>query len=142
MSKSALCAVLTVVCLFAGCDTSDDLIEIAYVVLGVTHPGILRESGELYRLSLERRAVELGIQKNVLFHNRYVSNEDLREYLQAADIYVTPYRTKEQITSGTLAYALAAGNAIISTPYWHAQELLANGRGRLVGFGHAGRPHH
>lgn len=114
-----------------------DYPDVAYVVLGVTHPAIRRESGELYRISLERRAVDLGIQKNVLFHNRYVSNEDLREYLQAADIYVTPYRAKEQITSGTLAYALAAGKAIISTPYWHAQELLAGGRGRLVEFGDA-----
>ena len=111
--------------------------DVAYVVLGVTHPGIVRESGELYRISLERQAVELGIQENVLFHNRYVSKGDLREYLQAADVYVTPYRTREQITSGTLAYALAAGKAILSTPYWHAQELLANGRGRLVDFGDA-----
>lgn len=108
--------------------------DVAYVILGVTHPNIMRESGEFYRISLERRAVELGIQKNVLFHNRYVTNEDLYEYLQAADIYVTPYRAKEQITSGTLAYALAAGKAIVSTPYWHAQELLINGRGRLVDF--------
>ncbi len=111
--------------------------ELAYVVLGVTHPGVIRESGELYRLSLERRAVELGIEENVIFHNRYASNGDLREYLQAADFYVTPYRGKEQITSGTLAYALAAGKAILSTPYWHAQELLADGRGRLVEFGDA-----
>ncbi|MGB2984606.1 MAG: glycosyltransferase family 4 protein [Phycisphaerae bacterium] len=111
--------------------------DVAYVVLGVTHPAIKRESGELYRISLERRAVELGIQKNVLFHNRYVSYEDLLEYLQAADIYATPYRNKEQITSGTLAYALACGRAIVSTPYWYAQELLANGRGRLVDFGDA-----
>ncbi len=108
--------------------------DVAYVILGVTHPSIKRESGELYRLSLERKAVELGIQKNVLFHNRYVTNEDLYEYLQAADIYTTPYRAKEQITSGTLAYAVAAGKAVISTPYWHAQELLINGRGRLVEF--------
>ncbi len=108
--------------------------NVAYVILGVTHPAVIRESGELYRISLELRAVELGIQKNVLFHNRYVSIEDLREYLQAADIYITPYREKEQITSGTLVYALAAGKAIISTPYWHAQELLVNGRGRLVEF--------
>ena len=107
---------------------------VAYIVLGVTHPSVKRESGELYRIGLERRAVELGIQENVFFHNRYVSNEDLREYLQAADIYITPYRHKEQITSGTLAYALACGKAIISTPYWHAQELLINGRGRLVEF--------
>lgn len=111
--------------------------ELAYVVLGVTHPGVIRESGELYRLSLERRAVELGIERNVIFHNRYASNHDLREYLQAADFYVTPYRGKEQITSGTLAYALAAGKAILSTPYWHAQELLAEGRGCLVEFGDA-----
>ncbi len=115
--------------------TVPDHPDVAYVILGVTHPGVVRESGELYRISLERRAVELGIQTNVLFHNRYVSVEDLREYLQAADIYVTPYPNKEQITSGTLAYALASGKAIISTPYWHAQELLANGRGRLVDFG-------
>ncbi|MCH7592263.1 MAG: glycosyltransferase family 4 protein, partial [Planctomycetes bacterium] len=116
-------------------DVVSDHPDVAYVVLGVTHPSVKRESGELYRISLELRAVELGIQKNVLFHNRYVSNDDLREYLQAADIYVTPYRHKEQITSGTLVYALAAGKAIISTPYWHAQELLVNGRGRLVDFG-------
>ncbi len=108
--------------------------DVAYVVLGVTHPGVKRDSGELYRISLERRAVDLGIQRNVLFHNRYVSQDDLKGYLQAADIYVTPYRAKEQITSGTLAYALAAGKAIVSTPYWHAQELLVNGRGRLVNF--------
>lgn len=108
--------------------------EVVYLVLGVTHPAVVRESGEFYRISLERRAVELGIQNNVKFLNRYVSSDDLREYLQAADIYVTPYRAKEQITSGTLAYAVAAGKAVISTPYWHAQELLANGRGRLVGF--------
>ncbi len=108
--------------------------EVVYVVLGVTHPGVVRESGESYRMSLESRAVKLGIHKNVSFHNRYVSLADLCEYLQAADIYVTPYRDKEQITSGTLAYALASGKAIVSTPYWYAQELLANERGRLVDF--------
>jgi len=114
-----------------------DFPDVAYIVLGVTHPGVIRDSGELYRLSLERLAVDLGIQRNVLFHKRFVSNEDLREYLQAADVYVTPYRAKEQITSGTLAYALASGRAIVSTPYWHAQELLAGGRGRLADFGNA-----
>ena len=118
-------------------DIIPDFPNVAYIVLGVTHPGVKRESGELYRLSLERRAVELGIQENVFFHNRYVSNDDLREYLQAADVYVTPYRARAQITSGTLAYALASGRAIISTPYWHAQELLAGGRGRLADFGQA-----
>lgn len=109
--------------------------DVAYIVLGVTHPGVRRESGEQYRMALETAAVRLGIQKNVLFHNRYVTNDDLGEYLQAADIYVTPYRAKEQITSGTLAYALAAGKPIVSTPYWHAEELLADGRGRLFDFG-------
>lgn len=108
---------------------------LVYIVLGVTHPSVKRESGESYRISLERRAVELGIEKNVAFHNRYASLEDLRDYLQAADIYTTPYRGKEQITSGTLAYAVASGRAVVSTPYWHARELLADGRGRLVDFG-------
>ncbi len=112
-----------------------DCPNVAYIVLGVTHPGIRRESGEQYRLSLETRAIQLGIQKNVLFHNRYVTDDDLKDYLQAADLYVTPYRAKEQITSGTLAYALAAGKPIVSTPYWHAEELLADGRGRLFDFG-------
>ncbi len=111
--------------------------DAVYVILGETHPGVRRDAGELYRISLERQAVELGIEKNVQFHNRYVSKADLREYLLAADCYATPYLAKEQITSGTLAYALAAGKAIVSTPYWHAQELLAGGRGRLVEFGDA-----
>ncbi len=111
--------------------------NVAYIVLGVTHPGVRRESGESYRLSLERRAVDLGIQNNVLFHNRYASLEDLCEYLQAADVYVTPYLGRDQIVSGTLAYAAATGRAVVSTPYWYARELLADGRGRLVGFGDA-----
>lgn len=109
--------------------------DVAYIILGMTHPGVKRESGEQYRFSLERKAVELGIQKNVVFHNRFVSDEDLGDYLQAADLYVTPYPNREQITSGTLAYALASGRAIVSTPYWYAQELLADGRGSLVEFG-------
>ena len=109
--------------------------DVAYIVLGVTHPAVRRESGEAYRASLHDLAVELGIKDNVHFHNRYVSMGDLCEYLRAADVYVTPYNTREQITSGTLAYALAAGNAIISTPYPHARELLANGRGVLFEFG-------
>lgn len=108
--------------------------NVAYVVLGVTHPAIKRESGESYRLSLERRVVELGIQENVIFRNRFVSFRDLCAYLQAADIYVTPYREREQITSGTLALAVASGKAVVSTPYWYAEELLGDGRGRLVGF--------
>jgi hypothetical protein len=109
--------------------------DLAYLVLGITHPLVRRESGESYRLSLESRAVAHKIQKNVIFHNRYVSLDDLCEYLLAADIYVTPYVEPEQIVSGTLAYALASGRAIISTPYYYAQELLSNGRGRLIDFG-------
>ena len=109
--------------------------DVVFTVLGATHPHVKRESGESYRLLLERRVLELGIQKNVIFHNRYVSDEDLCEYLAAADIYVTPYHNKEQIVSGTLAYALAAGTAVISSPYRYAQEMLADGRGRLVEFG-------
>lgn len=109
--------------------------EVVFIVLGATHPHVKRESGESYRLSLERRVLDLGLQKNVIFHNRYVSEEDLCEYLAAADIYVTSYPNKEQIVSGTLAYAIAAGTAVISTPYRYAQEMLADGRGRLVDFG-------
>lgn len=108
--------------------------DVAYIVLGATHPHIQRDSGESYRMSLESRALERGIQKNVMFHNRYVVEPDLCEYLEAADIYVTPYLKKDQITSGTLAYAVASGTAVISTPYWYAQELLADGRGQIVPF--------
>ena len=109
--------------------------DVMFTVLGATHPHVKRDSGESYRLSLESRALELGIQKNVIFHDRYVSEEDLCEYLAAADIYVTPYHNKDQIVSGTLAYAIAAGTAVVSTPYWYAQEMLADGRGRLAEFG-------
>lgn len=109
--------------------------DVVFTVVGATHPHVKRDSGESYRLSLERRALERGVQKNVIFHNRYVSEEDLCAYLAAADIYVTPYHNREQIVSGTLAYALAAGTAVVSTPYRYAQEMLADGRGRLVEFG-------
>jgi glycosyltransferase involved in cell wall biosynthesis len=103
-----------------------------YVVLGATHPHIKERHGETYRLMLESRAMRLGVASQVLFHNRFVSRAELREFLSAADIYVTPYLKPEQITSGTLAYALGSGKAVISTPYWYAEELLANGRGILV----------
>jgi len=108
---------------------------VAYIVLGATHPTIQRESGESYRFTLEKQTVELGIQNNVLFHNRYVSLEDLCDYLRAADIYVTPYSSREQIVSGTLAYAIGCGTAVVSTPYRYAEEMLADGRGRLLEFG-------
>lgn len=108
--------------------------DAVYIILGATHPGVVAHSGEEYRLGLRRRAKELGVDQNVRFVNRYVELQELVEYLGAADIYVTPYLNEAQITSGTLAYAAGAGKAVVSTPYWHAQELLADGRGRLVPF--------
>ncbi len=108
--------------------------NLCYIILGATHPNIVREEGESYRLSLQRLARDLGLQHNVLFSNRFVALEELREYLKAADVYVTPYLNREQITSGTLAYALGAGKPIISTPYWYAEDLLGEGRGILVEF--------
>ncbi len=108
--------------------------NIVYVVLGQTHPNLLREEGEAYRLSLEMLSTDLGVQKHVVFFNRFVELEELMRFIGAADIYLTPYLTETQITSGTLACAFGAGNAVVSTPYWHAAELLAEGRGRLVPF--------
>jgi glycosyltransferase involved in cell wall biosynthesis len=108
--------------------------DLAYVILGATHPNLLREQGETYRLSLERLVTELGIKKHVVFYNRFVTLEELKEFLGMADIYITPYLNPAQITSGTLAYAFGCGKAVISTPYWHAEELLADGRGVLVPF--------
>ena len=108
--------------------------EIVYIVLGATHPHLLREQGETYRLSLERLALELGVRKQVIFYNRFVSAEELKDFLGVADIYITPYLNRDQITSGTLSYAFGCGKAVISTPYWHAEELLAEDRGVLVPF--------
>lgn len=105
-----------------------------YIVLGATHPHILRQVGEEYRESLTALAEELGVGENVIFDNRYVDNELLLNYLGACDVYVTPYLHKQQITSGTLAYAYGSGKAVVSTPYWHAEELLANDKGELVPF--------
>lgn len=106
--------------------------ETTYVVLGATHPHVKDRHGETYRLMLEGRARALGVDSNVIFHNRFVSQTELNEFLSAADLYVTPYLKEEQITSGTLAYAVGSGKAVISTPYWYACELLAEGRGVLV----------
>jgi glycosyltransferase involved in cell wall biosynthesis len=108
--------------------------NVVYIVLGQTHPNLLRDEGEAYRLSLERLAIDLGVQKNVVFFNRFVELEELMRFIGAADIYLTPYLTESQITSGTLAYAFGAGNAVVSTPYWHAAELLTAERGKLVPF--------
>ena len=105
--------------------------DLLYFVVGATHPEIKRRHGEEYRHSLEREAHTLGVADHVVFRNKFVTVEELCGYLQAADIYVTPYKSEAQSTSGALAYAMGAGAAVVSTPYWHAQELLANGRGRL-----------
>src|SRR5712691_633790 len=111
--------------------------DVVYVVLGATHPNELREQGEAYRLSLEILAKKNNLEKNVIFYNQFVDLENLKEFIGAADLYITPYLNEAQITSGTLAYTFAAGKAIISTPYWHAAELLAEERGVLVPFGDA-----
>src|SRR6266446_525390 len=111
--------------------------EVVYIVLGATHPNELRERGEAYRLSLERLAKKNKVQKNVIFYNRFVELEELKEFIGAADLYLTPYLNEAQITSGSLAYAFGAGKAVISTPYWHAAELLADERGVLVPVGDA-----
>lgn len=108
--------------------------NVIYIILGVTHPGLLRTHGEEYRHLLQMKVKNLGLEDYVQFHNKFVDLETLTEYLIATDIYMTPYLSKEQITSGTLAYAVGAGNAVVSTPYLYAEELLASGRGRLVPF--------
>lgn len=103
-----------------------------YIVLGATHPHVKANDGEIYRLMLENRAQRLGVDTSIIFHNRFVSQTELTRFLSAADIYITPYLKPEQITSGTLAYAVGSGKAVISTPYWYASELLDDGRGILV----------
>src|SRR4029077_7468896 len=108
--------------------------EVVYIVLGATHPNELRDHGEAYRLSLEILAKKNRIDKNVIFYNQFVDLENLKELIGAADLYITPYLSGAQITSGTLAYTFGAGKAVVSTPYWHAEELLAEDRGVLVPF--------
>ena len=108
--------------------------DVVYIVLGATHPNVIRSEGESYRESLMSLVDKLGIGDNVIFHNRFVSLDKLIEYISAADVYVTPSLNVEQAVSGTLSYAVGVGKAVISTPYWHAEELLAEGRGLLVPF--------
>ncbi|NLY02107.1 MAG: glycosyltransferase [Rhodopirellula sp.] len=109
--------------------------DVVFMVVGATHPNVVRHEGESYRLSLQRLAHDLKVDRNVIFHNRFVSLEELMEFIGVSDIYITPYLNQDQIASGTLAYALGAGKAVISTPYWYAEELLADGSGLLVPFG-------
>jgi glycosyltransferase involved in cell wall biosynthesis len=108
--------------------------NVMYIVAGATHPHVLRRDGDRYRESLQALAKELGVSSNVIFFDRFVSPEDMAAFIGAADIYITPYQHEAQVVSGTLAYALGAGKAIISTPYWHAIELLDDRRGSLVPF--------
>lgn len=108
--------------------------DVMYVVLGNTHPGVIKSSGEEYRDHLKSLAAQLGVSQNLSFINRFVPEEELVNYLSACEIYVTPYLNEAQITSGTLSYAVGAGAAVVSTPYWHATELLEHNRGRLFDF--------
>src|SRR5712671_6977070 len=111
--------------------------HVVYIVLGATHPNELREHGEAYRLSLEILAKKNKLEKNVVFYNRFVELENLKEFIGAADLYITPYLNEAQVTSGTLAYTFGAGKVVVSTPYWHATELLAEDRGIIVPFADA-----
>jgi glycosyltransferase involved in cell wall biosynthesis len=108
---------------------------VLYIILGMTHPQVLRYDGESYRFGLQRLAEEMGCSEHVMFVNRFVSDEELHNFLCATDVYITPYQNAEQLTSGTLSFAVGAGKAVVSTPYWAAEELLADGRGKLVKFG-------
>jgi len=109
--------------------------DAVYVVLGATHPHLVREQGEAYRIGLQKRVHELGIEDHVVFLDQFVDRETLLGFIAMCDVYVTPYLNEAQMTSGTLAYSFGLGKAVVSTPYWHAQELLADGRGVLVPFG-------
>jgi glycosyltransferase involved in cell wall biosynthesis len=108
--------------------------DVVYIILGATHPHILKLHGDAYRIMLQQLVRKLDIGKHVIFQNRFVELKELCEFLGIADIYVTPYLEEAQITSGTLAYAMGTGKAVISTPYWYATEMLAEGRGRIVPF--------
>lgn len=113
--------------------------EVVYVILGAIHPHVFKSSGNSYLASLELLAEKRGVRDHVVFHNRFVNQDELCRYLGAADVFITPYPNKAQITSGTLAYAMGAGKAVVSTPYWYAEEMLAEDRGRLFPFGDSSR---
>ncbi|HLW18584.1 MAG TPA: glycosyltransferase, partial [Actinomycetota bacterium] len=108
--------------------------ETVYVIAGRTHPDVAHREGERYRLMLERRVLELELGEHVEFDDRFLSIDDLSDLLAETDVFVTPYRNREQIASGALTFAIAAGCAVVSTPYWYAQDMLASGAGRLVPF--------
>jgi glycosyltransferase involved in cell wall biosynthesis len=108
--------------------------RIIYLIIGETHPEVRKTEGENYRKKLMRLVEELHLEKHVRFHNRFLSKRELIKYLQATDVYLTPYISPNQISSGTLVYALGTGRAVISTPYFHAQEVLAEGQGLFCKF--------
>src|SRR3981081_2434483 len=111
--------------------------DAVYVVLGATHPHLVRDEGESYRESLMARVRELGVEHHVVFLNQFVDQATLLEFISMCDVYVTPYLNEAQMTSGTLAYSFGLGKPVVSTPYWHALELLDDGRGVIVPFGNA-----
>src|SRR5581483_1322402 len=108
--------------------------EIVYTIAGRTHPDVAHREGERYRLMLERRVLELDLGDHVEFDDRFLSIDELSDLLASTDVFVTPYRNREQIASGALTFAIAAGCAVVSTPYWYAQDMLASGAGRLIPF--------
>jgi len=108
--------------------------DVVYIILGATHPNLVRHEGASYRHQLQKRVRELGLEEHVLFFNRFVELDELKEFIGACDVYLTPYLNPAQITSGTLAYTYGCGKAVVSTPYWHAEELLSDGKGCLVPF--------
>lgn len=105
-----------------------------YLILGKTHPHVLEKTGDVYREKLKELIKSLNLEKNVIFHNKFVDLDILIKYIKTSTVYSIPYLNKEQITSGTLAYAIGSGAAVVSTPFWHAEELLADGRGIMVPF--------
>ena len=109
--------------------------NVLYVIAGRTHPQIARRKGEEYRLMLERRILDLGLSEHVQLDDRFLAVDELADLLAATDVFVTPYASREQSSSGALTFALASGCAVVSTPYWYASDLLSSGAGRLVGFG-------
>ena len=109
--------------------------DAVYVILGATHPNLVRQQGEAYRDGLTARVRDLGIQDHVVFFNQFVEQATLLDFISMRDVYVTPYLNEAQMTSGTLAYSFGLGKAVVSTPYWHAKELLSDGHGILVPLG-------